>query len=152
MKSHLIIKITIIAFVFILIPSLLSTGKIIKTNKAEMNISFQAGGTDWKAPSFADKLKNPFTGDEKATKDGKSLYTINCASCHGNKGAGDGPASLPLNPKPKNLTSEVVQTQSDGAIFWKMTTGKGAMVSWKNTLTEKQRWSLVNYIRQLKKK
>ncbi|NJD23604.1 MAG: c-type cytochrome [Melioribacter sp.] len=152
MRSLLILKFMILSFVFILAQSFLSTGKDSKNVKDEMISYFQAGGTDWKAPTYADKLKNPLAADAKAVKDGKNLFTTNCASCHGDKGDGNGPASATINPKPKNLTSKQVQEQSDGAIFWKITTGKPPMVSWQSALTEKQRWSLVNYIRQLNKK
>lgn len=34
---------------------------------------------------------------------GKTLFQANCASCHGNNGAGDGPAGMALNPKPRNF-------------------------------------------------
>ncbi|TGK02750.1 cytochrome c [Leptospira langatensis] len=33
---------------------------------------------------------------------GKEIFVQNCASCHGEKGAGDGVASASLNPKPRN--------------------------------------------------
>jgi mono/diheme cytochrome c family protein len=37
--------------------------------------------------------------------EGKSLFSINCASCHGNTGQGNGPAASALNPKPRDFTS-----------------------------------------------
>ena len=36
---------------------------------------------------------------------GKSLFSINCASCHGTAGQGNGPAAAALNPKPRDFTS-----------------------------------------------
>ena len=36
---------------------------------------------------------------------GKQLYSSNCASCHGENGAGDGPAGSTLNPPPRNFTN-----------------------------------------------
>ena len=36
---------------------------------------------------------------------GKELYTKNCASCHNETGAGGGPASIGLNPAPRNFTN-----------------------------------------------
>lgn len=36
---------------------------------------------------------------------GKAAFMINCASCHGTAGHGDGPASTALNPKPRDFTS-----------------------------------------------
>ncbi len=104
----------------------------------------------WVAPASADKLENPFKGDEAATAKGKKLYRQMCAICHGVKGKGDGMAGSALNPKPANFTKEEIQSESDGALFWKMSEGRGNMVSYKETLSETQRWQLVNYIRTLK--
>src|SRR5512145_36836 len=36
---------------------------------------------------------------------GKNLFAVNCASCHGVGGGGDGPAAAALNPKPRNFVS-----------------------------------------------
>lgn len=38
--------------------------------------------------------------------EGENLYKINCASCHGETGAGGGPASVGMNPAPRNFTSK----------------------------------------------
>jgi mono/diheme cytochrome c family protein len=43
-------------------------------------------------------------GDAVLTK-GKELFTLNCASCHGNEGKGDGPASVAFDPKPRTFTN-----------------------------------------------
>ena len=107
--------------------------------------------TGWKAPDSADQIKNPYKGNEKATLAGKKLYVQNCAICHGNKGKGDGMAGMALKPRPANLTKDVVQKQTDGAIFWKMTEGRAPMAAYKEALTAEQRWQLVNFIRSLKK-
>ena len=105
---------------------------------------------EWKAPPEADKLINPLKGDANAIAEGKKLYAQRCAVCHGVKGKGDGIAAAGLNPKPADHTSPKVQSQTDGAIFWKMTTGNPPMAAYKTVLTEKERWELVDYIRTLK--
>jgi mono/diheme cytochrome c family protein len=53
-----------------------------------------------------------------------------------------------LNPKPADWTSNRVQDESDGEIFWKITTGRGPMPPWRH-LPENDRWALVRYIRTL---
>lgn len=111
-------------------------------------VSFQKR-PQWTAPPSADELKNPYSGDTSATSAGKSLFAHHCIACHGPKGKGDGIAGIGLNPPPGNLASQKVQTQSDGAIFWKITEGNPPMASYKTTLTVDQRWQLVNYIRVL---
>ncbi|MEQ9221250.1 MAG: c-type cytochrome [Cyclobacteriaceae bacterium] len=105
----------------------------------------------WKAPAEANKLKNPVAGQENAIKQGKKIYATYCVICHGEKGKGDGAAGVALNPKPGNFTTSTFTTQSDGAIFWKITEGRAPMASYKASLTEEQRWQLVSYIRTLKK-
>jgi len=35
--------------------------------------------------------------------DGKAVYEIRCAPCHGSAGAGDGPAAVAIEPKPRNF-------------------------------------------------
>lgn len=104
----------------------------------------------WKAPAFADTLQNPVVNDNP--QNGKKVFMSICFVCHGEKGKGDGIASAQLKPKPANFTANFIQNQSDGALFWKLTTGKGAMVSFQKTLTPIQRWQMVNYIRFLGKK
>jgi len=56
------------------------------------------------------------TGDPIAA--GKILFTSACVQCHGPEGKGDGPASVPLDPKPRNLTEAgYVAKLSDRHIF-----------------------------------
>lgn len=73
-----------------------------------------------------------------------------CWSCHGSTGHGDGPGGKTLNPAPADFTKSLFQKQSDGAIYWKLSSGKGTMAAYENSLTEQQRWSIVNYLRKLK--
>jgi len=107
----------------------------------------------WIAPANSNQLKNPLAGNTSVLKDAKKNYELYCTPCHGLTGKGDGAAAATLNPKPADHTSVAVQSQTDGALFWKLSEGRGNMASYKQILTdEKQRWALVNYIRTLKKK
>ncbi|GAB4372675.1 MAG: hypothetical protein Kow0042_16100 [Calditrichia bacterium] len=107
---------------------------------------------EWVAAKWADTLKNPLQGNVAATEAGKKLFQTNCAVCHGETGKGDGIAAQGLEPKPKDLSSRKVQEQTDGALFWKITTGNLPMASYKEIFSEEQRWQLVNYIRILGEK
>jgi mono/diheme cytochrome c family protein len=104
----------------------------------------------WVAPESADKLQNPIVNDAVSIQNGDKIFQSVCWTCHGKLGKGDGPASIGLTPKPVDLSNAGVQSQSDGAIFWKITEGRGVMSPYKSNLTTKQRWQLVNYIRALK--
>jgi len=106
---------------------------------------------NWVAPKYANDIKNPHRGDEKATAQGKKLFNNMCAICHGKKGKGNGVAGVSLIPRPANFLAIDVKKETDGAIFWKMTEGKPPMASYKEILTDDQRWDLVCYIRQLQK-
>ena len=103
----------------------------------------------WIAPKYANDIKNPYRGDEKATAKGKKLFNNMCAICHGKTGKGNGFAGVSLVPRPANFLAIDVKNETDGAIFWKMTEGKAPMASYKEILTEDQRWELVCYIRKL---
>lgn len=107
---------------------------------------------EWVAPAAADTIKNPLSGKPEAIAAGKKIYTMYCVVCHGDKGKGDGIAASGLNPRPADHTCEKCQKQTDGALYWKLTTGRPPMASYAKTLTVQQRWQVVDYIRTLKAK
>jgi mono/diheme cytochrome c family protein len=108
-------------------------------------------------PGFADvkKLKNPFAGDQEATKKGAELFQTNCASCHGATGVGDGPAGMALTPKPRNLTAfaDYKYGKGDLGIFRSIKHGidGGGMTGWADRMTDDESWQVVNYVRTLQK-
>ncbi len=105
--------------------------------------------TPWVAPESEKGKKNPLPNDKKIVEQGEKLAKTNCVTCHGPKGKGDGAAAVALNPKPADWTSKHVQDETDGALFWKISNGRGPMPPWKH-LPENDRWALVRYIRSLK--
>ena len=117
---------------------------------AKFNENGFGGGDDWKAPTSAKSLENPlekFKGNAKMTSLGKSLYTQQCATCHGESGLGDGSSARFLQKHPRNLTTLEFQSQTDGEIFWKIDNGNSPMPAFNDMLTEKQMWIVVNYLR-----
>jgi mono/diheme cytochrome c family protein len=103
------------------------------------------------SPPSADAIINPLKGNAGAIMEGKKIYTLYCVTCHGNKGKGDGIAAPGLSKPPADHTSDFVQKQTDGALFWIITEGNNPMPTYKTTLTETQRWQVVNYVRTLAK-
>jgi mono/diheme cytochrome c family protein len=81
---------------------------------------------------------------------GRELYANNCASCHNETGAGGGPASVGLNPAPRNLTSPDgwKNGRTISGIYTTLEEGieGGSMISY-NFLTPKERISISHYIR-----
>lgn len=106
----------------------------------------------WQVPAEAAGTKNPYAKDAASIQKGSALYLQTCAICHGNKGKGDGIAAAGLPVLPADHTSAKVQNESDGALFWKLSTGRGNMPAYQAVLTDEQRWALVSYIRTLSKK
>ncbi|HVX49052.1 MAG TPA: cytochrome c [Chitinophagaceae bacterium] len=107
--------------------------------------------TPWIAPKDVAAVSNPLAGNTAVLGEAKKLYLSTCAPCHGQGGKGNGVAASALNPKPADHTSDAVQAQTDGALFWMISQGRNAMPQYKAVLTEKQRWELINYIRTLAK-
>lgn len=107
---------------------------------------------EWQAPAWANDLINPFAKDEAARKKGEEHFEIYCSPCHGHDGKGDGAAGVGLPVKPRDFTLPHVMAQSDGALFWKLNTGRGNMVPYELLLTEEVRWQLITYVRFLGRK
>ena len=110
----------------------------------------------WTAPD-ADKARvNPVEATPAALLKGRALYQKHCASCHGDKGKGDGPAeSYELEPA-TDLTDPALQERlTDGEILWKVTTGlkSGTEVIIPSIAqrvpAEEDRWKLVMFMRTL---
>jgi len=97
--------------------------------------------------------QNPSAADQASITRGAELYAINCQMCHGVTGQGNGTiAPFLVNFKPANLTTDVVQSKSDGSIFLTITNGiDGRMPSLNENLTVLERWDVVNFIRTLTK-
>ncbi len=106
----------------------------------------------WSAPVAEAQKKNPVAATESALAAGQKIYSKTCATCHGKSGDADGPAVIELNIHPAKLSDPQLAMESDGALFWKITTGKKPMPTYGKRLSETDRWHLVNYIRTLPKR
>ena len=84
---------------------------------------------------------------------GKSVYTLNCVACHGDKGEGNGPAAAALNPKPRNLVTEKFKAGGTAAdVFKTLSEGlKGTVMPPYAQLSEDDRWALTYYVLSLRK-
>ena len=107
---------------------------------------------------------NPVPADEVSIARGAQLYSIHCMMCHGENGEGNGTISAFLvKKKPANLTSDLVQSKSDGSLFLTISNGifnpnntlfpgtefSGQMPPLNENLTVRERWDVVNYLRTL---
>ena|GEM_PF-744744 len=90
---------------------------------------------------------NPITPTGESVARGRDLYLANCANCHGQNGAGDGPTGVGLMPPPGAIWP-AVSSSSDGQLEYLITQGVSAtaMPPFATSLTESDRWDLVNYL------
>ena len=96
----------------------------------------------WTPPAQAAARRNPLAQKTAAAAGGRKLFQRNCSECHGEDGRGIKNAA--------DLRLPVVQEQTDGALFWKISSGNQArgMPAW-SRLPEAQRWQLVLFLRTL---
>jgi mono/diheme cytochrome c family protein len=114
--------------------------------------SFFAQPKPWPVPDAAKNKHNPTASNAESIAAGKALWSTHCKSCHGAKGLGDGSKAAQLKTEPGNFSVATFQSQTDGALFYKLSEGRDDMPSFKKKIPdEEERWSLVNFMRTLKK-
>lgn len=105
---------------------------------------------DWEVPSKYKEMKNPQAGVEDDDEIGADVYATHCASCHGKDGYGDGKKAATLETEMRDFTSEEVQAQTDGTLYYKSIVGKDEMPNFEKKIgDEEERWLLINYLRLL---
>ncbi len=82
---------------------------------------------------------------------GKKIYDAKCSLCHGAAGKGDGPAGA---TKATDFTDKAKMNKSDDELFKSISDGvKGtAMMGYAGSLSEKERWDVIAYMRAFSKK
>lgn len=94
-------------------------------------------------------LRNPIPADAASIERGQKMYQSVCSACHGVAGAGDGPVAAKLKPPPANLQIHMNDGHPDGLLYDWLTNGitGSAMPAFGNSLTEDERWDVINFIR-----
>ena len=105
-----------------------------------------------KPPLDMQNKQNPLSSNESTIAEGKDTFLTNCASCHGEKGKGDGVLSDSLEPKPVPFPLDNVD---DAYLFWRINEGgmkdpfNSVMPAWKTILSEEQIWEIIVYLRSI---
>lgn len=110
---------------------------------AILYLTVQVSGQEWVVPADQKSVANPLEYNLTNVKKGKDLFYQNCKSCHGDPGKNN---HLPLVPPPVDITSDQMHKNSEGDLFYKITNGRGGMPQFKATISEDDRWRIVNYI------
>ena len=84
---------------------------------------------------------------------GERLYQQHCASCHGVRGQGDGPAGKGMVPPPPALGSAEVMRDVPPALMYRIVSvgiAGTAMAAFGEALSADDRWSIVSWVNQLR--
>jgi mono/diheme cytochrome c family protein len=103
-------------------------------------------GQDEKGPLA--RVPIPVTAELLAL--GRARFEVSCAACHGTLGDGDSvvAAQMSLRPPP-SLLDPKLRTIADGLIYRTITEGYGMMPSYAPSLSPRERWAVVAYVRAL---
>ncbi len=100
------------------------------------------------AKDAAVTIINPVPASAQSISRGKYFYSINCMTCHGAQGRGDGPVGQKFtDPTPVDLNEDYTQDQADGQIFFTLTRGRVAMPFYRDALSQQERWDVINFIK-----
>jgi S-disulfanyl-L-cysteine oxidoreductase SoxD len=94
---------------------------------------------------------NPLQPTPENLTAGKEHFNTFCAPCHGDSGRGDGSVAQAhiLAKPPKDLVTGLSKGLPDGYIYGAIRDGNLAMPSYKEEMTQEQRWQVVLYIRSM---
>ena len=119
----------VVVLVASLVPAVAQTGRVRERD---------AG---WAAPADEAARANPLASQPRLGAGGRKLFAQRCRECHGDDRRG--------TDRAPDLTAPDVQAQTDGALFWKISSGDAfaGMPSF-SFLPRQQRWQLVLFLRQ----
>ena len=103
---------------------------------------------EWVVPDDKKQKVSPVKFNDEVTKKGEDVFKKNCTSCHGEPTKGN---FVKLTPEPGDPATDKFQKQTDGALFYKITTGRSPMPEFKNVLSDDERWQVIAYFRGFNK-
>ena len=103
----------------------------------------------WVVPARQAQERNPVAPDESSLVAGRKIYLERCTACHGQTGDGDGDDAIAFGFHAARLSNPRLRDEPDGALYWRITTGKRPMPEYGTRLSATDRWNVVNYIRTL---
>jgi len=105
---------------------------------------------EWKVPPEEVQRANPVKPTAGSVAEGKSLYSSQCAMCHGAGGDGKGDLAVELKMKLRDYRDPAaLKSFTDGELHYMLVKGRGQMPGQEGRMRESQLWNLVNYMRSL---
>jgi high-affinity iron transporter len=80
---------------------------------------------------------------------GQAIFATHCVSCHGERGAGDGPEAARLERKPADFTdAHFMRGETPADFFHVISLGRrvGAMPAWDAVLSPAERWDAISHV------
>lgn len=98
--------------------------------------------------------KSPLIAANVDMRAAKSLYDMNCSSCHGDAGLGDGAEGSALDPAPTNIAQFArMGMAKDDYMLWTLAAGgkpvESDMPAFEKVLSRDEIWQIIAYVRQL---
>ena len=114
--------------------------------------SITAQYAGWTIPEGGKDEKSPLKASPDVSRKGKALFATNCQKCHGALGKGDGPDSRKDEPA-ADLTDEFrYELNPEGVLYYKILNGHPpAMPAFKSKLSKDETWTVVEYVKSLRK-
>jgi mono/diheme cytochrome c family protein len=141
---------------------MLMTGQTTKSAiRTTMNGSvpfYYKNNEDERLRATKEMVGNPYPITKLGLEKGKELYGIYCASCHGDKGDGQGYLVSESNPnakypaQPANFMQDQFYTSNNGRYYFAIMYGKNVMQSHADKLSYEERWQVIHYIRNMQAK
>ncbi|MGB0911225.1 MAG: c-type cytochrome [Nitrospirales bacterium] len=124
-----------------------------KGTPSDLEVSLARLARHWATPSDLRDAKNPIPSEPKYLAEALHHFADHCASCHANDGSGKTPMGPNFYPPVPDLRDQVIQSMSDGELFYVIHYGVRftGMPAWGNGEPEKdtESWKLVHFIRHL---
>ncbi len=124
-----------------------------KGTPSDLEVKLARLARHWATPSEFRDANNPVRSEPKVLEDALHHFADHCATCHANDGSGKTPMGPNFYPPVPDLRDEVIQSMSDGELFYVIHYGVRftGMPAWGNGEPEKdtESWKLVHFIRHL---
>lgn len=135
-----------------------------KSSNTAIAIPTQVGSTTYpymdteeeRTRAMNELIKNPYPITDAGLATGKELYTIFCATCHGDKGDGGGYLVREDGGKypaqPANFLLKEHLEASNGRYYHAIMHGKNLMGGYSDKINTEERWQVIHWIRSLQAK
>jgi hypothetical protein len=91
----------------------------------------------------------PLRVDEKLLRRGEDRYKVFCTPCHGLQGDGLGMAAVRGMKHPPSYHIDRLRQAPNGYFYDVITNGFGAMYSYSERISPRDRWAIIAYVRAL---